>query len=71
MYKKLENIAKDETKELPVTDTATGKIFYNQKDCKTKKYSKEYFLCKERSKVHTCARVVTLNQINYCLKPGK
>jgi hypothetical protein len=63
----------DETKELPLEERAKigFKEDYNPADCKKKKFSKEYYLCKEPEKGPLCARAVSIATGKYyCPKEG-
>lgn len=58
-----EKVLEEDTRELP----PLGRLMqYDQKKCKKKKHSKEYYLCKEPEKGYKCAISIKANEQYYC-----
>lgn len=68
MKKLEEKVNEEDTREAPKEGYLT---VYIQKDCKKKKYSKEYFLCKEPEKGFRCVDAIKVGQKYVCLRPTK
>lgn len=57
---------KNETKEINLEEIT--KIVYKQDDCKKKKFSKEYYLCKEYEKAPICTHAIQIVSGKYYCK---
>lgn len=55
----------DETKELPLEMRLDFKQDYDPADCRKKKASRDYYLCKESEKAPLCRRAFQVPNGNY------